>query len=128
MWWQDNGNVNLGSKQPTRKRFEFATVAPPPQHLVAPVAYQHNNCIAYYGVIMLRSRCGLQKIESIGEFFCRAYLKKGEKLHKHAFSVEKIIDGLTNEVKAKCVLQVRLNVVYDISLQASGASLHFTLE
>ncbi|CAN7982149.1 unnamed protein product [Ixodes pacificus] len=68
---------------------------------------------------MLRLRCGLQKIESVGEFFCGAYLKKGEKLHKHAFSVEEIIDGPTNEVKAKCVSQVRLNVVYDICLQVS---------
>lgn len=77
---------------------------------------------------MLRLRCGLQKIESVGEFFRGANLKKGEKLQKHVFSVEEIIDGSTNEVGAKCVSQVRPNVVYDISLQVSGARLRFTLK
>ncbi|KAG0430110.1 hypothetical protein HPB47_022990, partial [Ixodes persulcatus] len=44
---------------------------------------------------------------------------KGEKLRQHVFSVEEIIDGSTNKVKAKCVSQVRQNVVYDITLQLS---------
>lgn len=70
---------------------------------------------------MLCLRCGPQKVESYGEFFHEANLKKCEKLHKHIFSVEEIIDGLTNKVRAKCMSQVRPKVVYDIFLQVSGA-------
>lgn len=62
------------------------------------------------------------------EFFRGANLKKGEKLQKQVFFVEEIIDSSTNEVEAKCVSQVRPDVVYDISLQVSGACLGFTME
>lgn len=110
----------IGSKCPTRWRSETETVVPSMEEKTK------LNCVSR--ICQRRLQCGFERIENLGKFFRGSNQKKGEKLWQHVFSLQEIIDGPTNEVKAKYVSQVRSNVVHNITLQVSGVSLHFALE